>query len=481
MTRGRILGLAVLGLLAATVALADAPADADWQKWLPQVHIYFRTFFLYQNDSDFDRTKPLYNKYGQSVGYLSTMFRPLFLWSPLPAITLGYELELGDNIWSENDARQGDATGAGRPIFRHRQFWGQLKFPSTDLSLAVGYQYVHDPTHLVLDGYYGAAHVDYAWAGGTASVGAMQIPDRVYEGTDPNQAGFDADLQGFDPNRNNFQNDDFFFYVTTTHALRGAVPEASPGMPLMDAKRHILTSPRRDGALTLSPGVFVRWDATVIHRPRWYAAPAVNLAWSPNPLFALDLDLAGQFGTFRHGGIDNHDLTIAAGAAQLSATVDADVVALRIGFLAFSGDKDRKDSVENGYDYSGFSKGPTVILTENWLQDQYNNLDEKVAAQKAGLFLVDAQVTVRPLSSLSVYAIVGNARVWENHDLNGDAVVGTEIDGGVTWEVYKNHAKLNLLAASLLPGKAAAALVNEIDTRATVPLWNVQGSMELMF
>ena len=58
MTRGRILGLAVLGLLAATVALADGPAegpaDADWQKWLPQVHIYFRTFFLYQNDSDFD-------------------------------------------------------------------------------------------------------------------------------------------------------------------------------------------------------------------------------------------------------------------------------------------------------------------------------------------------------------------------------------------------------------------------------------------
>jgi len=123
----------------------ESDADAAWPAWLPEFHGDFRTFFVYQNDSDFDDTEPLYGEYGQSVGYFSTLFRPRVTWTPHEAITLFYELEIGDNVWSRNDANQGDATGQGSPVFRHRQFWGAIGFPGIPLSLTAGYRYVHDP------------------------------------------------------------------------------------------------------------------------------------------------------------------------------------------------------------------------------------------------------------------------------------------------------------------------------------------------
>jgi hypothetical protein len=454
------LGFLSIVLLAATVAYAEAPsadaAPADWQRWMPRVHVYFRTFFVYQNDTDFDPTDPLYDENGQSKGHLATLLRPLFTFSPHEAVTIAYELEIGDNVWSQNDANQGDPTGQGRPIVRHRQFWGRLAFPGTPVSATAGYQYVFDPTHLVVDRYLGAARLDGTWKGGSASVGVAQFPDKVYEGNDPNQAGFDPDLEGFDPRRNNFQNDDFVFWAAVDQSLAG-------------------------DALAFRPGVYVRWDRTVVKRPRWFAAPVVNLAWKPNPLVTLDLDLAGQFGNFENGGVDNRDLAIRAGAGQLGLTFDLDFFALRLGVLAFTGDDDRGDLVDGGFAYSGWSRSPTFLLTENALEDQFDNLDERVAAQRAGLVVADAQVTARVATGLSVFAVVGWGRTWTANDLGGDPTLGTEVDLGLTWDAVPDLARLNLLGGTLLPGEAAAALVNEIDTGETDPLWNVQGSIELRF
>jgi len=444
-----------LALGAATAAIAQQGSE-EWPEWLPEFHGDFRTFFIYQNDSDFDDTEPLYGEYGQSVGYISTMMRPSVEWTPHEAITLFYELEIGDNVWSRNDANQGDATGEGRPVFRHKQFWGAVRFPNTALELKAGYQYVCDPTHLVLDRYLGSAVVSAEWNGGEAALGVAQIPDVVYEGRDPNQVPFDPDMSGFDPNRNNYDNDDFIFYA----AARQSVAES----------------------LNVRPGFFFRWDRTIVGRPRWYFSPVVNLTWRAASLLSFELDVAGQAGKFESGGIDNRDVDLLAGAAQLRAEVGWDRVDVGIGALALTPDDgDPYNLTDGGFDYSGFSKSRTVILSQNWLQDTYDNIDERAAAQKAGLFLADAEVVGRVAGGLSVFAIAGYGLVLEDRHVGGDPKLGLEADGGVRMDMYGERVRLTLMGGALFPGRAAAALSNEIDTEATRTLWNVQGAFEIFF
>ncbi|HDH97031.1 MAG TPA: hypothetical protein ENF73_04825, partial [Proteobacteria bacterium] len=68
----RLAAVCLSALVAASAAVAQQD-EGYQQARLPKIGGEFRTFFIYQNDSDFDDTEPLYGEYGQSVGYISTM------------------------------------------------------------------------------------------------------------------------------------------------------------------------------------------------------------------------------------------------------------------------------------------------------------------------------------------------------------------------------------------------------------------------
>ena len=449
--------LAANAVLAMEVDPSGKPRkSAELPAWLPEFHADFRTFFLYQNDSDFDDTDPLYDEYGQTVGYLSTLFRPRIIWRPHEAITLFYEMEVGDNIWSANDANLGDPTGETRTIFRHRQFWGSIQLPRVPVYVKSGYTYFYDPTHLVVDRYVGVADIMGEWTSGEASVGAAVIPDTVYEGEDANQAAFDPDIEGYDPARNNFENDDFFFYAR-------ALQEIGEG-------------------LKLRPGVYVRWDKSEIRRPVWIASPVLHADWFLNEYVTIDIDLAGQIGEFKNGGIDNRDVDLLAGAAQIAVESNVKYLGLRLNTLLLSADNDdRFDLTEHGFQYSGFSTSRTMLLTENWLQDQFSNLDEAAAAQGAGLWVSDLEVSYTANGAPTLFAVVGYGMVLEDRNLNHDPNLGLELDAGWRADLYGELARLTIVSAMLWPGEAAAALANEIDTEATEFLWNIQAAMEIRF
>ncbi|MDP8257708.1 MAG: hypothetical protein P9M14_18330 [Candidatus Alcyoniella australis] len=454
MSRTATLSAIILCTLLAIPAFAAAD-DGEQAALLPIIHADFRTFFVHQNDSDFDPTGQLYDQNGQQVGYISTLFRPRMIWQPHEAIELQYELEIGDNIWSRNDANQGDATGEGRPVFRQRQFWGHVGLPWIPVGIGAGYRHLDDPTGLVLDRYLGTAWLSGCWSSGTAQLGAAQVPDTTYEGRDPNQQ-YNADDDGFDPNRNNFQNDHWVFFGSAKQRL-------APG-------------------LSLEPGVFFVWDRTLVERTRWHADPLIRLDWQIDETFRVELDLVGQAGVFENGGIDNRDVDLLAAAGQLGFTADWRVLELRIGALAFSADDgDPYNLTDNAFDYSGVSRSRTVLLTEDWLQDRYDNLDERAAAQGAGLLVSDVQVTGRPVSGLELFAVAGYGMVFQERNVGDDPELGIETDLGARIELYGESVALTVLGSALLPGAAAAALSNEIDLEATETLWNVQGAFEIAF
>lgn len=448
-------GLTVIFLLATLLPLTVAAADQeDIEKFLPEFHLDFRTFFLWQSDSDFDDSKPKYSESGQTVGYLSTLIRPSLMWNPHESIRVFYEIEVGDNVWSRNDANQGDPTGADWPVFRHRQFWGEVQIPNLPLWIKAGYSYFHDPTHLIADRYVGTADITGDWGTGKVKVGVAIIPDTTYEGNDPNQSQFDKDLEGYDPERNNFNNDDFFFFTSVRQEVTDWV---------------------------FSPAVFYRWDKSEIRRLRWTLSPVLNATWRMTEISRLELDLAGQYGQYQNGGIGNRDVEQLAGAAQLRFFVDLKKVTLKFGGLFLSGDDDPDDLIDNAFRYSGFSKSPTVMLSENYIQDQHTNLDERAADQGVGLVLADFQVAYIVYGGPEIFAQAGYGTVLENKHLSDEAHLGWEFDLGWDIDIHDRMANLSLLGGVLMPGKAAAALKNEIDTEATEILWHVQTAMEIHF
>lgn len=448
-----IFGVVVLTCSPSVVVAQEA--ECGLPSWLPEIHAYLRTFAIYQNDTDFDDTEPLYNEYGQSMGYISTVFKPTVRWTPIDAITLFYELEVGDNFWSRNDANQGEATGEGRPIFRHKQFWGSVTFPDTMTGAKAGYMYLYDPTHLVLDKNLGALYVFSAWKSGSANLGVAQIPDTSYEGRDPNQQIFDPDTNGYDPTKNNFENDNFIFFAS--------------------AEQNVADS------AVVRPAALFRWDKTIVGRTLWFVSPALNFNWKPLEHVKLELDAATEIGKYENGGIDNRDVDIFAWAAQLGLALDWEKIGVRIGALALSSDDDPNNLYDSGFIYSGFSKSPTVILSKNDIQDTYDNLDRRAAAQGAGLLLADLQLTGRVTDELSIFSVFGYGIVLENEYLSDDANLGFEADIGAMLKLYRDYVKFTLLGATLLPGKAASALSNEIDKKATQTLWNIQGAFEISF
>ncbi len=438
--------VAVFGIGDAVHAEGNAEGEADL---MPDFDLFFQSYFYLANDSDFDRTEPIYEKNGQSVGYMLTTFRPGLTWTPMNNITLRYQLEIGDNVWSRNDLDGQDPNSQNTAVVRHKLVWGEVLTPGGHFGIKTGYQYFHDPTHLVIDRHMGLAQTFWQWSAARLSFAAGQVPDTVYE-------GFAATSDGDQTEQNNFEQDDYIFALW----LDWTCPKG----------------------WRLSPGTFFRWDKTEIGRPKGILSAVFNAHGGIGPRTRLDFDLVGQYGQYKNGGLDNRDVDYLAASAQLGARFDIRPVFLRYNALVFTADDgDKHDQYNTGFHYSGLSKSKTMVMSLNWMHDQYDNLDERAAAQGAGLALFDQEASLALAESVKLITIIGVGMTLDGTHTNDSTYLGTEAHAGVEWAMYDQHVAFTLLGGGLMPGKAAAVLKNKIDLDATESMGVAQAAMNVQF
>ena len=445
----RSLKIAILAIVILGLALTAAAAENKIEpKNLPSIDLRLQTFFLYRNDADFDRSKPLYDEYGQSVGYFATIFEPTLDWQPIEQVTLRYGARIGENLWSRNDAEQNDPEDDSVQVLQHREIWGQVMFNEA-FGVRAGYQHIVDPTRLFVDRYMGAATMFYEMKKNKIEFTVGQFPDAVYETTGAQTAA--GELQ-----QNNFEQDIFLL------ALRGEF--------------------RSGYDVYFFPGFYALFDNSEINREKTLFNPCLRLAYFFNHGTMIATDLAFQWGTYKQSGPNNEDLDLMSGAAEVSAFVPIKRVSSYTDLLLLtSDDGDRNDTLDTGYVYSGKSSSPTLLLTENWLLDQYDNLDESAAAQRAGLFVASEQITVHAAESLQVFGIFGYGTALDGDNLDDERTLGYEGDLGLSYHLYENHVRFTVLGGGLWPGGAAALLKNEIDGKAKDPQYHGQANMQIHF
>jgi hypothetical protein len=460
----RNIAIFALALLAVAAAVAVAVADETAPPLLPPVvplptfDMNFRNFVMYQNDGDFDRTQPLNAKYGQAVGYFATTVEPGLTWTPIPQVTVRYLAKIGENLWSRNNAEELNTTEADVMLFETEEAWADVRLPG-NTDLRAGYQFMHDPTRMFLDRHIGAAVGSVAWSGNRISLLVGQIPNAIAPGT-TTQPAFGDMTTTFEPINANLNLNSF-------------------------ADSAIVYAARADiaaGAWTVIPAVYGLNNRIDPYREENLFNPCAHAEGPLAPAVKLQLDAAMQAGSVRHGGVADHDVGILAYAGQVNLDMDWRPVRARVNGMVFSGENQPNSVTQHNYLYSGWSRSSTLMLSENKLQDQYNNLDEVAAEARAGMALVDARVGYLPLASVEIFATGGWGRVMAAGPLDSrDPTIATEVDLGVTWQPYGPVASFTIAGIGLWPGKSGAFLVNEINLYECRPIYNAQAQMQIKF
>ena len=443
-----ISGMGVLALLLFFLLVAwTGPTRAmDTEEELPvsktpTLSGTFLTFFLWKSDRDFDSTEPLFNEYGQSLGYVDVTVYPRLLWRPTKNVKFYYYAEIGNAFWSSTEADPLSQVAESKPVYVQRQLWVEILMPWEGYGLRAGFQYIYDPTLLFLEKDVGALHAFYQKEDTTVRFTALQVPDTAYE--------------GFDFEKNNFENDNFMFAVDGMFSLGEDT--------------------------TIRPGLFFQWDRTDVKRTRLLWNPCVNLAHDFGRAGTWELDAVLQAGTWKNRSINNQDMDLLAGAMQLHGAFSLNKASLEMNLLAFSPDDGNPhNGLDTGFQYSGFSRSRTLVLSQNWIFDQYDNLDEMAAASRAGLFLMDLYARLPLGKGFELFGVLGYGMVLEERYANRGQTLGTEIDVGLFWYPYTN-TRLAALGGVLVPGKAGAAFRNEISLDATDPMYYFQGAIEVSF
>jgi len=174
-------------------------------------------------------------------------------------------------------------------------------------------------------------------------------------------------------------------------------------------------------------------------------------------------------------------MDLIAGALQLHGKYTGKRLNLEFNLLGFSPDDgDPHNGRDTGFFYSGFSKSRTLVLSQNWIFDQYDNLDEQAAASGAGLLMTDVYAGISVGTGWELFAVLGYGMILESKYANGGNTIGTEFDAGAVWTPYPG-IRLIALGGVLAPGRAGAAFENEISLIATDPMYYFQGAVEAAF
>jgi len=419
---------------------ASPPLPAAQASAAPHVdlHAELRNLFLFRNDTDFDRTAPFYDANGQTVGAFATVFRPMLTLHADQHVRLYYEAELGLNYWSKNNPDEENPQADDIFVLKHRQVYAEGEVAGGKVGFRAGYQLFEDPTGLFLGHWIGAAHTWYSWDGTQrAGVFVGQIPDQTYEGIIASENNFKHDITVFGPRA-----------------------DLSLGQ----------------GA-SASAAVVTLYDSHLVDRTRWVVAPALRLSYQSGK-FSGFADGVLQMGKAEQAALGNANQNIFAWATQLHGSFDMRPAALDLNLLVLSSD-DAKDGNKNDgtFLYSSRSRSATIILTEDEHRNWYDQLDRTMGSyrggfweHRAGLVVGDAKATWHASEVFRPALVVGAGAVLQKNNALNHRFVGVETDLNLQF-VASEHLSLNVVGGAMVPGAAAAALVNRIDRSATAPIY----------
>ncbi len=449
MTSRWLVTLGIVGTCAAALAEESGrgPCEAEEERmggaalsW----SVRLDNVFLFRSDSDFDRTAPRYDENGQTVGAFATILTPRLTWHLARNLRATYEVEIGLNYWSRNNPDTESALSPDVFLMKHREVYAEGEFLDGRLGFKVGYQRFLDPTGLFLNHWIGVARVWWGFGEGRR-VGLFvgEVPDQTYEGLTVRD--------------NNFKRDILVF---------GASGEWDVG-----------------GGWGLAAGVPVLHDSHVVGRTRFVVAPAARVSYRSEP-WTVFADGVLQAGHFENAALDGRDQTVFAWAAQGHVGLDLHPWSAELNLLALSPDDAYDGNTHQGaFLYAAKPASRTRMLTEDEVRDWYDNDDERLSTfeggfflNRAGLFLADASAGVEVTNWFQPSVIVGAAMALQPDNALGGRFVGVEalVDLAVFW---REMLFVHVTGGVLVPGRAAAALVNRIDRLATDPVWMTEVSL----
>jgi hypothetical protein len=411
-------------------------------------HVILQNLFLLRSDSDFDPTAPAYDAQGQSIGAFATVFKPGISFWIAPSVRLYYEAELGLNYWSKQNPDQQDPLAPSIFVLKHREVFAQGDFADRTIGFKVGYSRFIDPTDLFLNHWIGNAQLSYGWtASDRVTAFIAQLPDSTYEGINVSDSNFSHD-------------------IFVAGALAALVPA-----------EHV----------KLNLAALVLRDTHVVGQSRTVGVPAVHLAAEYDTV-ALAFDGLLQVGRFDNATPSLQAQTLLAWSAQAHAFFNAAPVRIDLNLLALSPDDVSAGNTWNyAALYSGKSHSATLMLTEDKIRDWYDNIDERLSTyaggfytNRAGLFVGDVRIGATLLDVLRPALVLGAAATLQSRNSLDRSFVGFESDVLLD---YQPIAPLTLTAAfgALIPGSAAAALVNMIDINQNNPVFMAEASLLLRY
>jgi hypothetical protein len=413
------------------------------------LELHLANLFVIRNDSDFDRTAPTYDENGQSEGFLGTFLQPRLHVALGKRMRFYYETELGLDLWSDRnpDVAVGSDDGTWLSI-KQREIWGQLRLKT--FSLKAGYQRVIDASGLFVNHWIGNIKLGVGEQEGSGLfVSVGQMPDQTHEGWTWGGAfgNFSTDL--------------------TLLALDGGW--------------------RFNRNLRLAGGVYYLHDSSTIDHLRQVGAAAVALQVKSRVAY---LNVAGmlQFGRLEGGAADLSDATLLAWGATMNGRIHYRILAIDAAFTILSADDPYEGNAALGFLYSGKRPGMSILLKENYTRDLGDNFDEDLGRydghffeMRAGLWGVDLGITVQALKWLKVGIVSALLGALERDNMMGSSFFGAENELVVDFRLFKEAFHLELIGGILVPGKAAAAKVNAIDTQATDLLYFGQAALLMRF
>ncbi len=419
----------------------DAPPRLD-------VHAELISAGLFRNDSDFDRSSPVYDENGQTVGFLGTVFRPGVDFHVWRSLRMHYDAEVGLNFWSMHDPNVQASLAPAFFVMKHRQLYADGELKDGRVGFKVGYSRLVDTTSLFLNGWYGNAQL--FWAPNDLSrytVFAAQLPDDAYEGIDVEQ--------------NNFARDIFAFGARATYDFSGFG---------LDATVEVLADNQRGG------------------QSRTVVAPGVRVDRQLGPLDAF-VAASLQVGRLEGERSDGGDALLLAWAVQAHGTMPSGPLQLTFNLLLLSPDDATDGNGRSGaFLYSGRNTSATTLLTEDelLLVDWRDGLDRRMSTLRGGLWQNRAGLTVMDVKAvwnderLRPGVIVGLGTTLNPANALSSAVVGLEAD--VFFEAsVTDHLTAKVLAGVLFPGGAGPALVNRIDPLVSLPVVTVEASLRVSY